>query len=332
MSGSGADSDEMRDRRSLSDQDLDRLLAGKAPSGGDPVDRELAAFVRDVRAAFLAAPDTETERTQLAAAMEVTRLTIEKGDPVVRPASKATGPDRQASGLPKWRRRTVFSSLFASLSAKIAGVAVAATAAAGGLAATGGLPAPAQQAVSQAASTIGIHVPSGEHTSSGSASSASSKPTHPAPTSTVGDENAAPTPTVAPVSSTASEANHGACVSYAADVAASLGMTGSLKGQFISALAQDPSALSAKVSEGGTPDAACLAAIAKAKAAATSPGQSGDTHGKPGVTTTATPGAGNNPNGFGQDNHPGPTDHPGSNPGSASFPAGVTPTAHPGKP
>ena len=330
----------MRNPWSPSDQDLDRLLAGKAPNGGDPVDRELAAFVRDVRTGFLAQPAAETERRHLAAALEVSRLTADKGDPGVRPASKAPRPDRQASGLPKWRRRTVLSSLFASLFAKIAGVAIAAAAATGGLAAAGALPAPAQQAISHAASTVGLHVPSPEHTSS-----ASEQPGHTpslAPTSTVAEGKAEPKSSEdahhAGVSSTASDANHGACVSYAASVADRLGMTGSLKGQFISALAEDASARSAKVSDGGEPDAACQAAIDKAKAAATSPGKDeGDaSHGKPNVTATATAGADHNPTGFGPDSHPGATDHPGvtstSNPGTGSTPTGVSPTNHPGKP
>ena len=56
----------MRDRRRLGDQDLDRLLAGRAPSGGDPLDGELAAFVQDVRAAFTAPPPVDIERRHLA--------------------------------------------------------------------------------------------------------------------------------------------------------------------------------------------------------------------------------------------------------------------------
>jgi hypothetical protein len=248
----------------------------------------------------------------------------------------------------------VLSSLFASLFAKIAGVAIAAAAATGGLAAAGALPAPAQQAVSHAASTVGIHVPSPEH-----ASSTSEEPGHspsPAPTSTVaeGKNEPASTPAAgnAAGSSTDPEANHGACVSYAASIADSLGMTGSLKGQFMSALAKDFSARSAKVSAGGKPDAACQAAILKAKAAATTPGhgEDGSSDGKPRVTTTATPGVTDHPDVTdhsgakghpGDTNHPGvtatatpgTTDHPGetSNPGTGN-PAGVSPTNHPGKP
>jgi hypothetical protein len=337
----------MRDPRSLSDRDLDRLLAGKAPDGGDPVDRELAAFVREVRTAFLAPPAARTERRHLAAALEVARLNADKDNPGVRTAGNAHGPDPQASGPPRWRRRTVLSSLFASLFAKIAGVAIAAAAATGGLAAAGALPAPAQHVVSQAASTVGIHVPSPEH-----ASSTSEEPGHspsPAPTSTVAEGKDEPTSTPASGnaagSSTDSDANHGACVSYAASVADSLGMTGSLKGQFMSALAKDSSARSAKVPAGGKPDAACQAAILTAKAAAMTPGhgEDGSSDGKSGVTATATPGATDHP---GETDHPGAKDHPGvtitatpgatgragetSNPGTGN-PAGVSPTNHPGK-
>jgi hypothetical protein len=245
----------------------------------------------------------------------------------------------------------VLSSLFASLFAKIAGVAIAAAAATGGLAAAGVLPAPAQQVVSHAASTVGIHVPS-------HASSTSEEPGHSssrAPTSTVAEGKDEPTSTAAAGnaagSSTDSDANHGACVSYAASVADSLGMTGSLKGQFMSLLAKDSSARSAKVAAGGKPDAACQAAILKAKAAATTPGhgEDGSSDGKS-VTATATPGADDHPGATdhpdakdhpGNTNHPGvtatatpgATDHPGetSNPGTGN-PAGVSPTNHPGKP
>jgi len=231
----------------------------------------------------------------------------------------------------------VLSSLFASLFAKIAGVAIAVAAATGGLAAAGALPAPAQQAVSHAASTVGIHMPSPEH-----ASSVSEQPAHspsPAPTSTAAEGKTEPEPKStedghpAADSSTGSDANHGACVSYAASVADSLGMTGSLKGQFISALAKDSSARSAKVSDGGKPDAACQAAIEKAKAAATSPGQGEDngSHGKPGVTATATAGTDDHPN---STDHPGASDHPGATPSPAigNTPTGVSPTNHSGKP
>lgn len=207
----------------------------------------------------------------------------------------------------------MFSSLFAaSLTTKIAGVAIAATAATGGLAAVGVLPAPVQQAVSQAASTVGIPLPAPQHNSS--APLRTSAAPSPAATPTEGDHSAT-------VSSTVSEGpNHGTCASYATSVAASLGMTGDLKGKFVSALAQDPSATSAQVAAGGAPDAACRAAIDKAeteaanssKSETTGPSKSETTHQKPEVTETATGG----------------TDHSGatSDPGTDSSPASVSPT------
>ena len=217
----------------------------------------------------------------------------------------------------------MLSSLFASLSAKIAGAAIAATAAAGGLAAAGALPAPAQQAVSRAASTVGVNLPTPQLGSSAPAREAHAP--SPAPTSTVTHGNAAPTSTVAgdraaptstvthgnagPTSTVSDAANHGDCVSYATNVAASLGLSGSEKGQFVSDVAQDATAVSIGVSGGGKPDAACQASIDRASAGAhaSSPGQSGATHGKGEPTATVTAGAGSNPTDTGHR----PTNHPG---------------------
>lgn len=189
----------------------------------------------------------------------------------------------------------MLSSLLSSLTAKIAAVSIAA--AAGGLAAAGSLPAPAQQAVSQAAATVGIHVPS-PHTPDVTGTDLGLAK---APTSTVTD-TATPGP------------NHGGCISYAAKAAAGMGLTGSMKGKFIAALAQDSSAISAKVSASGVPDMACQTAITKAAKAATAPGNSGGTE----VTGTVT-GTVHNPTGNGSDSHPSATDHPGA-------------ANHPGKP
>jgi hypothetical protein len=86
----------------------------------------------------------------------------DKGDLVARPASKVTGPHVQVSGLPKGKEKFMLESLFATLAAKIAaGVIAAVVAATGGLAGTGNLPDPAQTAVSQALSNIGVDIPSG---------------------------------------------------------------------------------------------------------------------------------------------------------------------------
>jgi hypothetical protein len=80
----------------------------------------------------------------------------------------------------------------------------------------------------------------------------------------------------------AAGANHGHCVSFAASIVKSLDLSGEQHGAFMSLVAQDKSAVTVKVPDGGTPDAACLTALAKAKAAALAArvsGTAGD-HGK----------------------------------------------------
>ena len=75
----------------------------------------------------------------------------------------------------------MLSTIFGTLAAKLAVVAVAAAAATGGLAATNNLPAPAQNAVSTAFSHLGVHFPSshaGGKSSSANSNSSSSNNEH----------------------------------------------------------------------------------------------------------------------------------------------------------
>lgn len=65
---------------------------------------------------------------------------------------------------PRWRRRAVFSTVLSSVAGKIAIAGVALATTAGGLAAADSLPAPAQQAVSDAAAHIGISLPAPDDT------------------------------------------------------------------------------------------------------------------------------------------------------------------------
>lgn len=51
--------------------------------------------------------------------------------------------------------------------------------------------------------------------------------------------------------------NHGHCVSYWAHQAKEQGLEGKAKGEFVSSIAQNEEAVSAKVADGGTPDATC---------------------------------------------------------------------------
>lgn len=160
MSDSDAYRDEMARLSKLSERDLDRILAGRGSADeGDPVG-DLVGFVRSIRAAGGASPAPVEDR-HLAAIVETSRLLAEKGEPAARPASKAHEPVTQAFGLPKWRRKLMPAGLFASLAAKITGVALAATVATGGLAAAGALPDPAQEVAHDVLGAVGITVPSG---------------------------------------------------------------------------------------------------------------------------------------------------------------------------
>jgi hypothetical protein len=145
--------------RSRQDHELDRLIRGEAPSAGH-LDPSLVLFVDQVRRIASIPPSSWVESKHMSAVAEATQLFVEKGEPATRPASKATGPDTQASGLPKRRRSFVLSSLFASLTAKLAagGVAVA-MAATGGLAANGRFPDTVQDKIAVAAEKVGIDIP-----------------------------------------------------------------------------------------------------------------------------------------------------------------------------
>ncbi|MCA1840375.1 MAG: hypothetical protein ABR507_05665 [Actinomycetota bacterium] len=63
--------------------------------------------------------------------------------------------------------------------------------------------------------------------------------------------------------------NHGHCVSWAAHQSKTDGYTGSDRGSIMSAVAQDSTATSLKVADGGSPDAACSAAYTAATAGKT---------------------------------------------------------------
>jgi hypothetical protein len=148
----------MRKLQNPRDSDFDRLIRGEAPS--TPQDACLAAFVGRAKSVAATPPGESIERQHLSAILETAQLFVEKGNPVVRPASNAAVPDFQASGLPKRRRKFVLSSLFSTLTAKLAAVGVAvAMVSTGGLAAAGNLPARAQDAVSMAAEKVGLHIP-----------------------------------------------------------------------------------------------------------------------------------------------------------------------------
>jgi hypothetical protein len=132
----------------LSDPELDRLLSGSAPAGHADLEA-LAAFVRQVPDAYAEAPNHEIETVHLARIAEAVHQVLDQA-PVER--------TRERSGRTR-RRRAMLSAIFGTLAAKIATVTVAAAATTGGLAATGNLPAPAQDAVASAMSHVGVHFP-----------------------------------------------------------------------------------------------------------------------------------------------------------------------------
>lgn len=300
----------------LSDQDVEKILAGQAP-GGDPLDAHLAAFTREVRATFAAPLPPEIQGTHLAAAVAAAQGAPATGDPAIRPAGNKARA--WASGSATWQRRTVLGGMFASLSAKIALGAVAAMAATGALAAAGALPAPAQQAVSTAASSVGINLPAAHHHNPKASDGEEGTPTGTV-TASVQPIEDSPTATASPAP------NHGSCVSFATSEAGSLGFSGSQRGEFVARIAKDRGAISAKVSSDGHPDPACQAAIDLYEAAVkASPGPGDATsgsrkdNGTGGQPTSPTPAASSK-----DGSHPQPT------PSAPSTGAGsVSPTPHP---
>jgi hypothetical protein len=127
-------------------------MAGRVSTGQEEL-RALAVFAEHVPGAYLETPRPEQEQVHLARIVEAVRLNpVTAGDPV---AAHGWAGSRR-------RRRNMLSTIFSTLAAKIAAVTVAAAAATGGLAATGNLPAPAQDAVATAMSHLGVHFPSAE--------------------------------------------------------------------------------------------------------------------------------------------------------------------------
>ena len=154
---------EMKRVRDFNSVEIDHLFSGKAPAEDGDLS-SVARFVSSTRSAYLTQIDPQLEDSHLASLMKVVDLT-DKGDLAARPASKATGPDSQVSGLPMRRRTPMLETLFAGLVQKIAAAVVAVLmTATGGLAATGNLPDDMQKAISEALSEVGIEVPDGNTT------------------------------------------------------------------------------------------------------------------------------------------------------------------------
>ena len=152
MSDPGAYESDMAWLSKLTDEDIERALAGEHAGDDSSLD-DLAAFARDARAALESGPGGAIRETHLAAMNEASADL--HGDPVATRAAAAS-----LSPLRRWK--LVLTHLLASMVAKVAlaGVAVAATT--GGLAATGSLPEPAQAALANAAEKVGFELPAGD--------------------------------------------------------------------------------------------------------------------------------------------------------------------------
>ena len=141
MSDFDAYRDDMERISRLSDQEIDRLLAGKAPAGDADLE-ELAAFVQDVETLFKESPTEETAARQLAAIAEAAHLL-----PV--PA------DRERSGHPRFRVRS--KPMRAKLVVASAGLLL--VMAFGGAAYAGALPGSVQGTVADLAGSVGVTLP-----------------------------------------------------------------------------------------------------------------------------------------------------------------------------
>jgi hypothetical protein len=159
MSTSDVPPDEMGWDPNATDDALERMLSGQAPTTDEW--RELAAFVEDLHEAVPARP-LASEDLHVAAMVETSHLTAEKGDPVARPVSNADAPAPQVSRLPKLRRKPMKRST-RTLVRVLVPVAAALTVM-GSMAVAGALPHTVQKAVSHAAGTVGLNLPGDEST------------------------------------------------------------------------------------------------------------------------------------------------------------------------
>jgi hypothetical protein len=311
----------MRDRRSLKDlrdEDIDRLLSGKA-SGSDGAG-DLAAFVQGVQATYVAPPAEDAARRHIAAAAAAARQAATIRADLAGPSIA----DPPTAFISRWRRRTVLGMSVATMTLSLGAAAIAATAATGGLAANGDLPGPIQRAVAQAASGVGISLPSGD-SGSGSPGSGSSRAIPPAgsgssktkasatatpgasATPARGSHDGSPLPGGArrsddgsagiPDGATTTSASHANCVAYAEQIADTLGLGDSGRTAFVSLVDHDQTAVTVGVGRDAKPDAACQSSIDSARASAAAP-----TGNPGGVDDHSTPGSGH-----GKDASPAPT-------------------------
>ena len=151
MSDKGAYQSDMAWLSTISEAEIERVLAGEY-AGEDPSLRALASYARDAKATLAAAPD---EATRVAHLVSIAQATA--GLDTQQAAGFTPAPSRLFS-----RAKVVRTSLAATLIGKIALVGVALAATTGGLAATGSLPDPAQDALNRAGERVGLDLPAGD--------------------------------------------------------------------------------------------------------------------------------------------------------------------------
>jgi len=143
--------DDMARFSKLSDQDIERLLAGKAVAG-DGEHEELAAFVRTL-SAFAKAPDGATEARHLRAMMEAARAS--------RASDTQSRSEEPIAGVSQ-RRKLVQRNPLSSLAAKLVLAGVVVLALFSGAASAGILPNGVQKPVADVAGNVGLSIPDGE--------------------------------------------------------------------------------------------------------------------------------------------------------------------------
>lgn len=133
-------------RANVVDEKMDSVLRGVAPGAGDPLAQELASLRQSLSDAFPLPVIEEHVRDAHLARMLA-----------------AVVPTQAFAAAPVANDRTgALGSLKASITRRIAAVTVAFSAAFGGAAYAGVLPDPVQNAVSKAASVVGLDLPEGE--------------------------------------------------------------------------------------------------------------------------------------------------------------------------
>lgn len=143
----------------ITDGDVEALRTGQVPSD-HPQLGEIVAFIRDLQMAYPEAATEDLERSHLAKMMEAARLVADEGAAETSSGSEARASGEDALSLPRSRSRAV-RALLASRGARVAGGMLAVFLGFAGIAVAGALPPTVQNAVADAARTVGVDLPGG---------------------------------------------------------------------------------------------------------------------------------------------------------------------------